>query len=337
MKLFCALIGALCISGAHSLPVSGSPDPLNPNIQTLHQFPKGAWVENLAVRQNGALLVTRLDVPELWQIDPVFDPINSTPLHPSGNARLIYRFPGATGLMGIAGVNANSSDHDRYAVTAVNFSLMTFTAIPSSSSVWLVDLTSEKNDVHVEKIADIPEAGVLSDITNLDILGNMLISDSTAGCIWKLNVNTKEYGRFLCDDTMKPLPAAGLPVGLNGMKTLTNVAIDRASGATRSVFNQLAAKLTVDNFAVDYAGNIWAAGNPTNTVTVIGKDNKVVWTIGSKNSSALAGITALAWRSRTDGPLYGTTCGGVIAPVNGTFTEGGKVVAIQIWGLAGVN
>ncbi|KAF2500383.1 hypothetical protein BU16DRAFT_245626 [Lophium mytilinum] len=357
MKLVHALIGALYVSFAHGMPVSGSPPSLNPAINTLHQFPKGAWVENLAVRQNGALLVTRLDVPELWEIEPVFDPLNSNPLHPSGSARLIYRFPGATGLMGVATVNANASDHDRYAVTAVNFSLTTFTATPSSSSVWLVDLSSKKNEVHVEKIADIPEAGVLSDITNLDILGNMLVADSTAGCIWKLNVNTKAYSRFLCDDTMKPLPADGLPVGLNGMKvvydgqsntwytyyantakqTLTSVAINRVSGTTNSGFNQLAANIIVDDFAVDFAGKIWAAGNPSNTVTVIGKDNKVESVIGSKNSSALAGITALAWRSRTDGPLYGTTCGGVMAPVNGTFTEGGKVVAIHVWGLAGVN
>lgn len=42
--------------------------PLTVNI--LHTFPFSSWCENLAVQSNGRILVSRLDTPEVIQVDP---------------------------------------------------------------------------------------------------------------------------------------------------------------------------------------------------------------------------------------------------------------------------
>lgn len=36
----------------------------------IHQFGKGVSLENIAVRSNGQLLVTRIDQPEIYQVNP---------------------------------------------------------------------------------------------------------------------------------------------------------------------------------------------------------------------------------------------------------------------------
>src|SRR5436190_22690083 len=93
---------------ASPLPAPQSDLRLDPaeSVTPLYQFPLGSWVENISIRPNGNILLTRLDVPELWEINPLS---RST----SYNARLVYTFPNATGLTGIAEVAP-----DVFAVTA---------------------------------------------------------------------------------------------------------------------------------------------------------------------------------------------------------------------------
>ncbi|KAJ7114418.1 hypothetical protein C8R44DRAFT_881260 [Mycena epipterygia] len=62
-------------------------------LQMVTALANRTWLENLAVRPNGQILATRLDVPELYQITP--DPHNPKPT-------LIYAFPSALGTLGIA-------------------------------------------------------------------------------------------------------------------------------------------------------------------------------------------------------------------------------------------
>lgn len=79
--------------------------PVYPDIQsgtlplpsrTIFQFSSnGTWIENIAVRANGDLLVTlMLPDPQLYLI--------SSPWSPSPTASLLYTFPNMTGLFGIA-------------------------------------------------------------------------------------------------------------------------------------------------------------------------------------------------------------------------------------------
>src|ERR1700722_14136610 len=92
-------------------------------ISHIFEFAKGTWVENLAVRSNGKVLVTLGTSPELYQIDPFSDPAEAT---------LVYRFPDAKALGGIAEV-----EHDVFAVISYNASL---TTNGGAQFVWKADL-----------------------------------------------------------------------------------------------------------------------------------------------------------------------------------------------------
>jgi hypothetical protein len=44
-------------------------DPLLPS-RVIHQFPVPSWVENLAIRSNGQIVVTFSSAPEVFLVDP---------------------------------------------------------------------------------------------------------------------------------------------------------------------------------------------------------------------------------------------------------------------------
>ncbi|CDM30110.1 hypothetical protein DTO013E5_8132 [Penicillium roqueforti] len=92
----------------------------SPNLREIHRSPNGTWVENIAVRPDGNLLVAVLSTAELWEIDP------SIPSGPS-SANLVHHFDGAEDADGITELSP-----DIYAVIA-------------SNSVWTVDLKHHRN------------------------------------------------------------------------------------------------------------------------------------------------------------------------------------------------
>src|SRR5436190_3091151 len=131
------------------------------SVTTLYQFPFGSILENIAVRPNGRLLVTRLDVPELWEINP-FSP--STSYDP----KLIFRFPDAAGLTGIAEIAP-----DVFAV-AVGVPLN-----PAGTfSIWKVSINGG-GFATANRVTAIPEASTLNGMTLLSSKsgGTILVGD----------------------------------------------------------------------------------------------------------------------------------------------------------------
>lgn len=57
----------------------------------------GAWIEGMAVRSNGHLLLNRLDVAELWDVDPV-----------TKTGTKLLSFPGAKSMAGITEVTVRN-------------------------------------------------------------------------------------------------------------------------------------------------------------------------------------------------------------------------------------
>lgn len=88
----------------------------SPSIRTVYEFTTPSHAENIAVRENGQLLVTLFDVPTIYQINPVGPP----------KPQAIYTFPRVLGLFGIAEVRK-----DVFAVVAGNISLATLLTEPS--------------------------------------------------------------------------------------------------------------------------------------------------------------------------------------------------------------
>jgi hypothetical protein len=306
----------------------------------VYQFPKPTWIENLAVRSNGQLLVTLLTTPELYLIDPA----TSTPT-------LIHKFPGVLGLTGIIEV-----EPDVFYVAGGNFNLSTFNNEAGSYKIWEVNMnhldSSAGTEAKVKQVAELKGASLPNGFELLSRPdGTILFADSELGAVWKVNVNTGESEIVIQADEMKAAPPPAMTLGINGIKiregvlfwsntskmTICRVKID-GNGKAEGEIEVLEENTIVDDFCFDARGNAWLAMNVMNTVGVVkglgvGKgenEGSVLIAAGGKEELTVAGGTACHF-GRGEGDkhvLYLVTTGGLAAPVDGEF-EGGKVVAID--------
>lgn len=339
--LFAACIALLASAGVNGLTIPRTDirttvTPLP--TRNIYQFPKGTWLENLAVRQNGQVLVTLLSAPEIYQLDPFHT--NSSPV-------LINRIPKTTGVLGIVELQ-----QDVFYVIAGNWSTSTFTSTNGSYSIWKIDLQKGGPQAHgsahspaaISKVADIPEGWFLNGLAVLNqAKGLVVVGDSEAGVVYTLNVKTGAYAKTIDDPTMKPGSNPIFP-GINGMKIrgdylyyatsgqaiFSRIPINSADGTATGAAQIIAKNVTGDDFAFDTKGNAYVGGNTENTVSKISAKGIVTVVAGNLNSTLVAGATATAFgRTQKDqSVLYVTTTGGIPAPVNGTIVEGGKLVAI---------
>jgi len=318
-------VNGLALSYTHTCATHPSRD--------IHQFPNGTWVENLAIRQNGQILVTVLSAPELYQVDP---------FHTNSPPTLIHRFPGAMGLLGIVELQ-----RDVFYVIAGNLSVVTLSTINGSYSVWKVEMGSGKvldgtidPPAIVSKVVDIPEGVLLNGMAVLNkSRGLVVIGDAGAGQVFTLDVETGKYSKTIDDPTTKPTPA--LQLGINGLKVrdgylyytssaqavFNRIPINGADGSPAGPAEAVATSIFGDDFSFDPAGNAYIAQNPLNTVSKVTGGGVVSIVAGSLNSTEVAGATATGFgRTPNDrSVLYVTTTGGFLGPVT---MQGGKVVAL---------
>ncbi|KAJ6188429.1 hypothetical protein N7519_003337 [Penicillium mononematosum] len=287
---------------------------VNPVITAVYQFPSGAYLENLAVGHE-SILVTRADTPLLYQIILPARP------HASAYASLIYHFPNATGLMGITEYAPNT-----FAVIVGNFSMTKL--VPGTWSVWSVQIF-DKNHPTAEKIVDLVEAQFLNGMTILNKTGAILIADSLAGCVYRLDVRTGDYEVVLEHESMKATGA----IGLNGIRTVTTTTESLLyydnSKTTAGKYITLAHGFYADDLAYDYeTGDVWVAGNADNTIFRINFDGEEIVVANASSTPSVVTPSSLAFgKGRHSRTLFGTTYAGV-AP-NGTVT-GGNLLAIDV-------
>ncbi|GKT51439.1 uncharacterized protein ColSpa_11620 [Colletotrichum spaethianum] len=300
------------------------------NARTIYQFQGHTRAENIAVRKNGNLLITLSDRPELYEVDP-FNP--SSP-------KLIHHFAGYSGLAGIT-----ETTPDVFLVNAGNITFGPIRPVPKSFSVWKLDLSCA-DGATVSKVTDMPEASYLNGLTTLDSrAGVVLTGDCTSGRVFRLDTNTGNYTVALDNALLQPPPNATLPIGINGIRMFrdhlyfTNtfkgiyarVPVDLVTGEAKGPYEVLGTNVTADDLAVK-AGVGYLAGSIGNVIIKIktGKESEVI--AGNLNSTEVAGATAVAFgRTKKDKEvLYVVTSGTEVSPVNGTFVEPGKVVALDI-------
>jgi hypothetical protein len=172
------------------------------SIRPIVQFPNDTWIENIHVRSNGKLLVTTLNEPVLYQIDPVAQ--NSIP-------EVVATFSNAISVLGIEEV-----EDEVFAVTTGNFSLAMQTIQHNSFSVWKADLTKGL-PVVVSLITDLPEASVLNGVTLNQKGGKyVLIADSLGGAVWRVNLEDGKYDTVLNETATQPIGAFPGGWGVNG-------------------------------------------------------------------------------------------------------------------------
>ncbi|KAF7121777.1 hypothetical protein CNMCM5793_009330 [Aspergillus hiratsukae] len=328
-----------------------------PTVRTIFQFPEnGSFVDNIVVRPDGTILLTRIDVPEVWSVDPA-----------TGSGSLAYSFAEHEESSDItAAFGITEIERDVFAVVAGNFELETFTAKQGSFGVWRLDFNddgnydmleispdmcdegfsmSKKTPSAVSKIVDIPEAKALGAST-LYRPGRetryLLISDSPEGMIWRVDLDSGEYGVALQDESMLPAPNAP-PMGVNGIhvfgeylhyvsvtrKEYRRVRIDEKANAA-GPFELITGEIHPDSFDIADDGTAYFATNPENRIVKYTPEGEIVEFAGEKNSTVLPGPTCCVL-DREEQTLYVGTNGGLMAPVGGTYKEPGKVAAISLW------
>jgi hypothetical protein len=306
-------------------------------VREVWEFPNETWIENLAIRSNGQILVTLGSSPELYQVDPFS---NQEPT-------LVYRFPGVTGVLGIAEVET-----DIFALIAGNYSFANFSSTSGSYSVWKVDMRTLKShdnrDVTFNspavKITDIREASFLNGMTAIREGGDfLLIADSILGVVWRLNFRTGHYEITLNNTLMKPVPGE-IAIGINGVHArdgflyftntfqgiLARVPI-HPDGTEAGPYHIVANTGSADDFTFDDIGNAYIAQDFGDALERVGLSGKVTVVVGSVNSTIVEGDTAAKFgRTPLDqSTLYVTTNGGMLGRVGGTEIVGGKVLAIN--------
>ncbi|GME51444.1 Six-bladed beta-propeller TolB-like protein [Neofusicoccum parvum] len=338
IPLFCfsLILLSACSASTHTSSRSNAvPPTTRASSEVIYQFPNGTWLENIAVRPNGNLLVTLVNVPEVWEVDPS-----------ARTAHLLHRFATSRQATGIAEIRADVF------------------AIASDSSIHILDLTATPATPTL--LATIQDT-TLNGLTfapapaNSSSAGTLLASDSSGGVIWRIDPDpdpadpSSHFGIALWDASMHPVPGArrsGALIGVNGVRydpvtqyvhyvnlprlLYCRVRVDPGGGAAAvGPHEVLARDVMADDFALagDGSGVVYLAGLDRNVVVRVGEGGGTVEVVaGGLNSTEVAGATSAAF-GRTEGDrgvLYVTTGGGTAAPVNGTFTEGGKIVAIRM-------
>ncbi|KAJ5794362.1 hypothetical protein N7457_000961 [Penicillium paradoxum] len=296
--------------------------PHSPNVHEIYRFPNGTWVENIAVRPNGNLLVALLSTPELWEIDP--SPLNGTRDSP---AHLVHHFDGAEDVDGITELSP-----DIYAVIV-------------SNSVWTIDLRDPGSASNPVLVAKLP-AGFLNGMATLNEGQAVAITDSQLGLVWRLDVRTGEYGVIHQHETMAANNDVGFLLGINGLKIVNNymyytntpkrifcrVRIDTRTGRALSAYEVISHDMLADDFAIDPAGIGYLAGWMDDVVTRVFPNGYHEIIAGLKGSRDFMTATAAAFgRTQNDwNVLYVTTGGETRNPVHRTNTRGGKVMAVSV-------
>ncbi|CZR55883.1 uncharacterized protein PAC_05771 [Phialocephala subalpina] len=342
---------AIFTQAATYTPVASHPKPCTPSTHLLHQFPLGTWIENIAVRSNGQLLVTLLFTPQLYLIDP----FTSTP------PVLLHNFTSSLGLIGIA-----ETKPDNFIVTSMNYSSTTGQVAPNSSIAWRIDLhhaslspTSNYTTLSlppaITKVTDLLEMTFPNGLCSLSPEDDtVLIGDIRQGKIYNLDTDTGNYFVSIFNNLTEAVsqPIFGT-AGVDGIHVRDNVIYytnaglgtfakmpihpNGASAGNSTIISKALNGDYYDDFALDRKAEfgylVTGSGNSVERVKLDGTGKQKI-VVGNLNSTLLAEPTAVAFgRTEWDWDvLYVVTAGGLATPVieGGEKVVGGQVVAVNL-------
>ncbi|KAH6614994.1 hypothetical protein C7974DRAFT_436941 [Boeremia exigua] len=316
------------------MAITGFP-PRNPApARTVYQWENGTWAENIAVRSNGDLLVTLMDRPELYSIKP-----------DTSAAKLAANLDEQTNAIGLLGITEMA--HDVFVIVAGNFSVARRESDPASFSVWEIDFNRGGKCEKVKEVERFPQASFLNGMVTLNRQKQtVLISDSVLGLVWRLNTRTGEYAVVLEDATMTAPEGSSPVIGINGIRIFGDylyyvnaqrqlycrVKIDLSTGMALGPYEVITTEISGDDFAMAADGTAYVTTNAENGLERVTADGQKTLVAGGLNSTVVAGATSAAFgRTRKDKDVvYVVTSGAQGFPVGGTFSEGGKVVAVPV-------
>jgi hypothetical protein len=289
-------------------------------LHTIQQFPNGTWLENLALMPNGSLLVTVIGRPEVHVIHPNVSPATS---------HLVASIPSANAVLGITALSPLA-----YAVAAGNVTA-TNSPIIGSFSIWTIDLSCSPPGV--AKVVDLHNVSMVNGLTTLNHR-TLLLADSWAGNVVKLDIQTKRYAPVLEHPTLKPdFTSPTLQIGVNGVRRfksyvyytntvrniLGRVKVDLETGVPTGPFTTIAhgdAISQPDDFAVEKDGSVLLARPLGDTLQRVHLDGRVE---ELARGGVASGATSVVVR---EGRVWLSESG----LENGVATGGGRVVSGEL-------
>ncbi|RDW94275.1 hypothetical protein BP5796_00038 [Coleophoma crateriformis] len=278
-------------------------------VNSIYQGATGTWYENLAVRANGQILVSRRDSPILELIDPA-----------GGLRNPIAVNTFSSDYAGLAGISETTPDVF-YIIAAGNYSVF---KVDMNTFTYDSSLGVVTSNATVSKVTAMPEAGLLNGMASANASeGIVLLADSLNGWIWRLHVNTGSYAVDFSDATTDYLNTSTTKLGVNGLKVrdsylyysntgnpvFSRVPINSLGSATGPA--EVVANISAgDDFVFASNGVAILCQNSLSTLsTIVGSETTLI-----ANSTILAGVTAGAFgRTSTDAEiLYLTTKGSTV-------------------------
>ncbi|KAF7926904.1 uncharacterized protein EAE98_006288 [Botrytis deweyae] len=326
--------------------------------RVIHQFPNPTWLENIVITSSDKILVTDITNPYLYYIDPT---ISSPAPDSNETATLIHSFTPELSLLGITEVAPSHF----YLITR-NFTLSSVAStLTGVNTIYSVDLTSyvpsTNSGASVSKVAVISGAGSLNGLTTLSESQNLIIAaDPILGVVWSINVLTSEYSVLLDLAELKPPVSTSLAFGVNGLKVLTPTTGDTDqvyiyyTNTGLTTFGRIPFSLSTlnvtgpveiltdaygaDDFALDSEQGVaylaYGTGASVLKIGLEGGDVSVViggvndTLAGNANETVLSGPTSVQLGRAGDG--LGWAYVSQSGKNEGVYTEGGKVLAIDI-------
>ncbi|KAJ4262896.1 hypothetical protein NW762_006509 [Fusarium torreyae] len=295
------------------------PGPQSSPLRQVYQFPNATWVENIAVRSNGNLLVTLVNVPELWEI--------VSPQQPGKTrAQFIHRFQDTGMATGITEI-----DPDVYVVLTPN-------------RVWRVDMNIDERATRAKLISNIDNAGSLNGMTLLNQeAGIVAIADCQLGLVWRLNTTDGSHSVMLQDESMAANKDIGPLLGINGLRKHQDfiyyvntpralygrVRVDMITGHAIGPYETISTGFRADDFAISPGGIGYLAGITDNTIVrafLNGKQEVVAGGLGSK--PVVRPTSAAFGRNEYSNILYITTGGNAGSLTS--FTGRGEILALKV-------
>lgn len=287
-------------------------------------------MENLAIRPNGKILATALSSPELVQVDNLgIEPV-----------KVVHTFANAASCSGITELG-----QDVFYVVAGTFNISTLIPVPGSWSVYRVDANPEPAEVSL--VASFPSSILLNGITVLNKDKKwLLISDSVAGVVYRLEADTGKVVKVLEDPLMKSDSSSSL--GINGIKikannlyfTNTNKNIlarvlIKDDGTSTESATAVANIDFPDDFIFNGAQDVVVAQNGVDRLGLVSGETVETLAGGPSNGteSKLFGPTAVQFGSKADSTkAYITTNGGIAQYEAGNVTRGGTIFVVDVQG-----
>ncbi|KAF6514359.1 hypothetical protein HZS61_005493 [Fusarium oxysporum f. sp. conglutinans] len=147
--------------------------------KTIGQLPLGTWLENVAVRSNGDLLVT-----ELWPSATVYTVVK--PADCKSGLEELVTFPSITGLLGIAEVPKSPGKPETFIAVGSEATALSHLT-PGTFEAWAIEFPNRRHQpkVKVRKISDMTKkSAFLNGVAAIPGRSDaVLVSDSVAGTL----------------------------------------------------------------------------------------------------------------------------------------------------------